>query len=331
MYGPNLNSKNLKVFLCHGSEDKPIIRKIYNRLKNEGIVPWLDEEDILAGQDWNSEIRKAVRSSDVILVCLSKKSINKSGYVQKEIKFALDIAEEKPEGSIFIIPIKLDDCETPERLSIWQWVEYSQTNWYQILMKTLVECASQKGLRTKIKNKKRPLISIILFILTICVFLLIIFFRIRNESPKQKTSSLSFHKDTPTEKVVVDTIEKSVVGNGNLNKNDTTAIVHDSLINPPIKKINNKTSVCDINNVTYSSMSMRGIYYIKFYDKEGNNFKFVAYEGAENINGTAILKGNKIFLDGNYGTGEVTLGNNCEYLTGYIQGKYERFSLNYSL
>lgn len=59
------------------------------------------------------EIPKAIDTSDVILVCLSKNSVNKEGYVQKEIAFALDKALEKPEGAIFIIPVKLEDCEVP--------------------------------------------------------------------------------------------------------------------------------------------------------------------------------------------------------------------------
>ena len=101
--------RELKAFLCHSSEDKPIVRELYSRLRQDGVNPWLDETDILPGQDWDMEIRLAVRDSDAILVCLSHSSVEKEGYIQKEIKFALDVADEKPEGTIFIIPIKLDN------------------------------------------------------------------------------------------------------------------------------------------------------------------------------------------------------------------------------
>ena len=37
--------KELRVFLCHSSHDKPAVRKLYQRLKTEGwIDPWLGEE-----------------------------------------------------------------------------------------------------------------------------------------------------------------------------------------------------------------------------------------------------------------------------------------------
>src|SRR5438270_7379352 len=110
------SSRRLRVFLCHSSGDKPIVRKLYQQLQSEGIDPWLDEESLLPGQNWEQEIRKAVRDSDIVLVCLSPGSISKTGFVQKEIKFALDVADEQPEGTIFLIPVRLEECNVPERL-----------------------------------------------------------------------------------------------------------------------------------------------------------------------------------------------------------------------
>jgi formylglycine-generating enzyme required for sulfatase activity len=70
------------------------------------------------------EIEKAVEAADAIIVCLSKGSITKEGYVQKEIKTALDYSDHKPEGAVFIIPIRLEDCKPPNRLSKWQYEDY---------------------------------------------------------------------------------------------------------------------------------------------------------------------------------------------------------------
>ncbi len=116
-------TRPLRVFLCHASQDKPTVRKLHRYLKQHGIEPWLDEIDLLPGENWEVEIPKALNASDVILVCLSKNSINKEGYVQKEISFALDKALEKPDGTIFIIPAKLEECEVPKRLNRYQWVD----------------------------------------------------------------------------------------------------------------------------------------------------------------------------------------------------------------
>src|SRR3972149_1061644 len=100
-----MEHRKLKVFLCHSKDDKPKVRELYLRLVADGFDAWLDEEKLAPGQDWDLEIRRAVRETDVVVVCLSNGSVTKAGYVQKEIRFALDVANEQPEDAIFIIPV----------------------------------------------------------------------------------------------------------------------------------------------------------------------------------------------------------------------------------
>jgi WD40 repeat protein len=131
------NSNLRRVFLCHSSGDKDAVRKLYHRLLADGLNPWLDERDILPGQDWEREIAKAVRSSAVVLVCLSRNAANKTGYIQKEIRYALDVAAEQPEGTIFMIPVRLEECDVPDRLRQWQWVNLFDENGYGFILKAL--------------------------------------------------------------------------------------------------------------------------------------------------------------------------------------------------
>src|SRR6202011_4763123 len=75
----------VRVFLCHSKVDKPRVRELYARLKTEDFVqPSLDEKDLLPGQEWERVIAKTVRESHCVLVCLSKQSSNRAGYVHKE-------------------------------------------------------------------------------------------------------------------------------------------------------------------------------------------------------------------------------------------------------
>ncbi|MBK9925769.1 MAG: toll/interleukin-1 receptor domain-containing protein [Anaerolineales bacterium] len=133
--------KPLRVFLCHAKEDKLVVRKIYYELIANGIEPWLDEKSILPGQNWTLEIKKAVRSSDVVVIFLSNKSVDKTGYVQKEIRIALDAADERPEGKIFLIPAKIEECKVPDRLSSRQWVDLYSQDGFELLIQSLYVCA----------------------------------------------------------------------------------------------------------------------------------------------------------------------------------------------
>jgi hypothetical protein len=119
------DSQKLKVFLCHASQDKPAVRDLYQKLLAENwIEPWLDDEKLLPGQDWNLEIEKAVDSADAVIVCVSSISVAKEGYVQRELRRVLDVALEKPEGMIFVIPVRLDDCPLPRQLKDRQGLDY---------------------------------------------------------------------------------------------------------------------------------------------------------------------------------------------------------------
>jgi sugar/nucleoside kinase (ribokinase family) len=135
--GATTKNRKLRIFLCHASEDKNSALTLYDRLRNDQFEPWLDAKDLLPGQDWDAQIRKAVGLSDVVIVCLSHQSIGKTGYVQKEIVRALDTAQEKPEETIFIIPARLEECEVPSRLRNLHWVDLFSDDGYGRLVLAL--------------------------------------------------------------------------------------------------------------------------------------------------------------------------------------------------
>lgn len=141
----SVGKRPLKVFLAHASQDKPAVSKLYRYLRSQGIDPWLDSEKLLPGQNWQMEIPKALENSDAIIICLSKSSVNKEGYVQREIKFILDRALEQPEGRIFLIPARLEECDVPSNLNLLQWVDLFSDDGFKRLMLSLNKRAAQLG------------------------------------------------------------------------------------------------------------------------------------------------------------------------------------------
>ena len=138
-------SRLLRVFLCHSSGDKPSVRVLYSQLKFAGVAPWLDEMNLLPGQEWEREIPNAVRSSDIVIVCLSREAISKRGFVQREIRIALDVADEQPEGAMYIIPLKLEECDVPERLRKWHWINSFEAGAFERLLQSLRNRADEVG------------------------------------------------------------------------------------------------------------------------------------------------------------------------------------------
>ncbi|MGH9835205.1 MAG: toll/interleukin-1 receptor domain-containing protein [Blastocatellia bacterium] len=90
----------VQIFISYAREDQERVKQFYHRLVEAGFHPWLDREHILPGMKWEPIIKAALKRSDFALVCLSATSINKRGFLQKEIKQALEQAEEKLEDDI---------------------------------------------------------------------------------------------------------------------------------------------------------------------------------------------------------------------------------------
>jgi hypothetical protein len=115
-------------FLCYSKENKSIVREFSAKLKSEDwIDPWFDEEDILPGQLWENSVIEAVRRSDAVIIFLSTIALSNEGFFHREIKLAIDTAMEKPQGTIFIIPVRIDDCVVPDMLTKYQYVDYFGT------------------------------------------------------------------------------------------------------------------------------------------------------------------------------------------------------------
>ncbi len=132
-----VSKRRLHVFLAHARSDREDVRSLYHRLTRDGLEAWLDEEKLLPGQAWEYEIRKAVRESDAVIVCLSEGFNKQRGYRQKEVRIALEEADLLPEGQIFIIPARLEECDLPESLRRWQRVDLFEVDGYRKLLQAL--------------------------------------------------------------------------------------------------------------------------------------------------------------------------------------------------
>ncbi|MCP4106377.1 MAG: TIR domain-containing protein [Desulfobacteraceae bacterium] len=59
----NNNSKKKKVFISYAREDIEVAERLYSDLNNAGLKPWMDEKDLLPGQNWELTVTNAIRKS----------------------------------------------------------------------------------------------------------------------------------------------------------------------------------------------------------------------------------------------------------------------------
>ncbi|UVI38177.1 TIR domain-containing protein [Qipengyuania spongiae] len=111
------------IFLSYASPDRPRVMEIYAELKNAGYNVWIDRKEILPGEKWDVSIKRALHESVIVVVFVSSNSIDRRGYLQREIESALDNVKERLEDDIYLIPVKLDDVEAPRSLSEFHFIE----------------------------------------------------------------------------------------------------------------------------------------------------------------------------------------------------------------
>ena len=119
-----MTANQTKLFLSYASEDRAAAIRLRDELRFVGLDVWFDRDTLLPGQDWKRELFTAIRSADYFLVLLSHHSVSKAGVVQLEVREALDVMYERPEGSVFVIPLRLEPVSTTYKaLKNIQWVD----------------------------------------------------------------------------------------------------------------------------------------------------------------------------------------------------------------
>jgi hypothetical protein len=118
-------NRNL-IFISYAREDREYAERLYMDLRKEELNAWIDTRCLPAGSNWKIEIPKKIKECKYFILLISKHSINKRGYVQKEIKEGLATLELIPRNQIFIIPVRLDNTDPID-------VELSDLNWVNLL------------------------------------------------------------------------------------------------------------------------------------------------------------------------------------------------------
>lgn len=95
----------MKIFLSHNSRHKPLVREI-KRYLPEHINLWIDEKDLLIGDDLNTTIKDAIETdTDFVIIFIDHYAIS-SSWILKELNWAIE--HEKEIGRTFLLPIVLE-------------------------------------------------------------------------------------------------------------------------------------------------------------------------------------------------------------------------------
>ncbi len=145
------------VFISYAKDDIESISKICSDLDKFGVSYWVDYKSILPGQDWQYEIDEALSKCRYFLAILSSNSVNKVGYVQKELKLALNKLSLYPKDKIYLLPARIENCTPIEKeIKDLQWVDLFPSENYENGLKKIINSV-RKGEMNYLRSVSRVL------------------------------------------------------------------------------------------------------------------------------------------------------------------------------
>lgn len=148
-----------QLFISHKTEDDAFASWLSDRLRRAGYAPWVDHEDIRAGESWDESVQAALDAAQALVLVLTPLAVA-SDNVQDEWSYFFD--EKKP-----IVPVLLEKCKLPYRLRRVQWVNFTDESKRDQAVEKLIAALEKIGLKPQTpapgrKSKISPQVKAIL-------------------------------------------------------------------------------------------------------------------------------------------------------------------------
>lgn len=102
------------VFLCHNESDKPAVRWMAQQLREHGILPWLDEAELIPGRPWQEELERQITHIRSAAVLVGPSDFGP--WQNHEMRAFLD---EFAQRGCPVIPVLLPGATNPDQLPVF--------------------------------------------------------------------------------------------------------------------------------------------------------------------------------------------------------------------
>lgn len=145
MHTPGVNLNGMHLFLSYPSEHLNAASDVYAFLKGLGLDVWFDKARLLPGQDWQREIGQAQAAADLTVLLCGGQTVTRPGVVQTELRAALELERRAPLGTIYLVPVRVEQVRLPSEITRFQYVDYFSPGWKAPLAKSIASAHVQRN------------------------------------------------------------------------------------------------------------------------------------------------------------------------------------------
>jgi len=120
-----LQDNEFDVFLCHNSVDKLEIKRIAVRLRNHGILPWLDEWELRPGLPWQNALQERIDGIKSVAVFIGDNGIGPWQNMELNAFISQFVERRCP-----VIPVILRKCERAPNMPLFlkgmTWIDFKR-------------------------------------------------------------------------------------------------------------------------------------------------------------------------------------------------------------
>ena len=102
-------------FLSYVHEDSAEIDSLERIMAAAGVPVWRDRKKLGPGDDWKLKIREAIHDGSLAFVAVFSSNAEKKdqSYQNEELVLATEMIRSMRPGRVWLIPVRLDECELP--------------------------------------------------------------------------------------------------------------------------------------------------------------------------------------------------------------------------
>lgn len=115
-------SNEVRIFLSHKSQDKPMVKRYYQALADLGLSPWLDEPDMPAGTNLERGILQGFEESCAAVFFITE-NFKDENFLATEVDYA--VMQKRKKGKKFTIITLRYGGNIPELLKPYTWATVS--------------------------------------------------------------------------------------------------------------------------------------------------------------------------------------------------------------